>query len=488
MKMKPSIEENMLYSMVNPDSIAFFGASNNHASMGTSQLNSLLVLGFKGRVYPIHPKEKTVLGLRAYPTVANLPEAPDLAVIVLPTKIVPDALKACGKKGIRRVIIVSGGFKEVGDMGIEREDTIKQIAATHHIRFLGPNCIGVVNTHHWLNTTFMPCTGKPGYIGMASQSGSFITQMFDYLSKRGLGFSTGFSVGNEADIDIVDCMHYLDACPHTKVIALYIEGIQRGRAFIEAARKITIRKPIVAYYVGGSKEGKKAGFSHTGAMAGPDKLYDGVFRQSGVIRAHSIDELFDFCQVLSTLPLPSNHKIIVQTHSGGPGAVAADAAGRSGLELAKLSVETTDKLKPFVPHTGSINNPVDLTYSRNPMDFFSTIPDILLSDADVGGMLIYFLVPEATIKRGLKTLGVPEESLAKEINQLMDGLCKCITALPHTHKKPVIGYGFSRKNDGFVKKMKEMGLPVLMGPDRAARAMAALFGYAQLKTKIEKSG
>jgi acyl-CoA synthetase (NDP forming) len=286
--------------------------------MGTNLLASTLALGFEGHIYPVHPKEKQVQNLRAYRSVLDLPEVPDMAVLVLPTRIVPQMLEDCGKKGIKHAIVVSGGFREMGREGVELEKKLLAIANKYGIRFLGPNCIGVANTHLKLNTTFLQHEGSAGYIGMASQSGSFVTQMFNYLSRYGLGFSTALSVGNEADIDVVDCMEYLGSCPNTRVIALYIEAIKRGRAFIEMARSIVPHKPIVALYVGGSNTGKRAGFSHTGAMAGPDLLYDGMFRQSGVIRAQSVTELFDFCWALGGLSRPKGRRVVIQTHSCQP--------------------------------------------------------------------------------------------------------------------------------------------------------------------------
>ena len=286
------IEKSPLYPIANPGSIAFFGASNHLSSMGSNLLASLQALGYPGRVYPVHPREATVRGLPAYRSVLDLPEAPDLAVLVLPADVVLPTLELCGRKGIPCAIIVSGGFREAGPAGAELEAKLLGIARRYGLRFLGPNCIGVANPHHRLNTTFLECEGRPGHIGLASQSGSFITQMFNYLARRSLGFSSAFSVGNEADLDLVDCLAYLGACPRTRVIALYVEGIRRGRRFMETARRIAAQKPIVAFYVGGSEAGGRAGRSHTGALSGPDEIYDAVFRQSGIIRAQSISELF----------------------------------------------------------------------------------------------------------------------------------------------------------------------------------------------------
>jgi acyl-CoA synthetase (NDP forming) len=479
-----SIEESPLYPIANPRSIAFFGASNNISSMGTNQLMSLKALGFEGHIYPVHPKEEEVQNLKAYRSVLELPETPDLAVLVLPTEIVPGTLDECGRKGIRHAIVVSGGFKEVGGHGVDQEKEIVEIAHKYSLRFLGPNCIGVANPHHKLNTTFLPDEGSPGFVGFASQSGSFVTQMFDYLSRLGLGFSTALSVGNEANLDIVDCMEYLGACPRTKVIGLYIEGIKRGRAFVEAARSIVPHKPVVALYVGGSQTGRRASFSHTGALAGPDLLYEGVFRQSGVIRARSVTELFDFCLVLGRIPKLRGNRVVIQTHSGGPGAAAADSCGRAGLFLPALSKETLVKLAPFVPHTGSINNPVDLTFTKNPLDYFSEIPKVLLEEKNADILLTYFLMPSHTVKRALEHMDLPEEQVIEQTAKLISAQGESIARLLESHDKPLVGYTFRSLEDRFIRGFLDRGVPVFPGPERAARAIKALVTYADLQEEI----
>lgn len=482
--MTVSLKESPLYPILNPRSIAFFGASNKFTSMGTSQLVSLKSLGFEGAIYPVHPSEEMVLGLRAYKSVADLPETPDLAVLVLPTGIVPGILQECGEKGIRHAIVVSGGFKEVGGEGIDLERRLMDVAKRYGIRFLGPNCLGAANPHQKLNTTFLQYLAAPGFIGMASQSGSFITQMFDYLSKYGLGFSAGISVGNEANVDIVDCMEYLALCPHTRVIALYIEAIRRGKAFIETARKIAPMKPIVAFYVGGTEAGKKASLSHTGALSGPDQLYDGVFHQSGVIRAYSISEIFDFCWVLGTCQRPKGNRVVVQTHSGGPGAVMADACGRSDLEMASLSPETIKKLDPFIPRTGSVRNPVDLTFAKNPLDYYYHIPKALIEEEQADGLLIYFLLPTNVVERGLESLGIPKNQVHEHAGKLIEAQCQSIVGLIENHPKPLIGYTFRTREDLFIRQLQDHGVPVFPSPERAARAMAALVHYVRLRDHI----
>lgn len=482
-----SIEESPLYRIANARSMAFFGASNSISSMGTHLLLSLKAGGYPGVVYPVHRTEDTVLDFKAYRRVEDLPEAPDLAVIVLPTRIVNDTLEACGKKGIRNAVVVTAGFREMGADGAALEAELKRIARTYHMNIVGPNCLGVANPHRHINTTFIPNEGPQGFVGLASQSGSFVTQMFEYLSGFGLGFSTAFSVGNEAMLDIVDCMEYLALCPHTKVIALYIEGIRRGRAFMDAARAISPHKPIVAFYAGGSAAGKSAGLSHTGALAGPDELYDGMFRQAGVIRAQSMVELFDFCWVLGTMPLPKGKSVVIQTHSGGPGAAAADACGRAGLVLPKLSPDTLEKLAPFIPATGSVGNPVDLTFAKDYSDFYYKIPKILLEEEQNDILLVYLLSPPQVIERALRQMGYDEKMAAEQAPKLVELHAGQLAGLFQSKKKPIIGFSFHRPDTHVMEQVILKGLPVFQGADRAARAAKALVAYAGVRLRSVKS-
>jgi len=364
------------------------------------------------------------------------------------------------------------------------EDELKRTADHYGIRFVGPNCLGVVNPHQKLNPTPFPYEGQPGFIGLASQSGSFVTQMFDYLRPMGLGFSAAFSVGNEANIDLVDCLNYFGACEKTKVIALYIEGIRRGRAFIETARSIVPHKPIFALYVGGTDTGSKAGFSHTGALSGPDNLYSGLFKQSGVIRARSITELFDFCWALGTLPAPKGSRIVIQTHSGGPGANAADAAGRAGLELSNLSEATREKLKPFFPHTASINNPVDMTFSRNASDLFSTIPQTLMEDENTDALLMYFLAQGRMMIRQMKAMGLSGEQAAQENTKIIKTQAEGVIRLRDACGKPIVGYTYGIFPDLLQQILTANGIPIFPNPERAVAAIKALITYHEMKIRF----
>ncbi len=477
-------EDNPLHRITHPRSVAFWGASTNFMGMGTIQLSQLLQLGFEGPVYPIHPTETKILGLDAYPAVKDVPGPVDLAVLVLPTRIVPEILEECGEAGIRSAVVVSAGFGEVGPEGKVLQSRIVEIAKKYDICFVGPNCIGVVNPHIKLNTTFFPYETKPGFVGMASQSGSFVTQMFSYLANIGLGFSQGFSVGNEAVTDITDCLEYLGQCPDTRVIGLYIEGIRRGRDFMRVAKEVSKKKPIVAFYVGGSEAGSKAGLSHTGALAGPDSLYDGVFDQCGIIRASSIEELFDFCWVLGTQPLPNGNHIAVLTNSGGPGAAAADAADRCGLKLAELSPVTVTALTKLVPGTASVKNPVDLTFSKNPGDYFGRLPQILLDDPAVAGLFIYCLIPDQRVIMSVISSQTPNDRAADLANEYIRGQCVILESLSEKYGKPVVGASYYSRSELFVRELHDRDFPLLPSPERAVRALGALVRYARTRQAL----
>ncbi|MFH1092374.1 MAG: CoA-binding protein [Pseudomonadota bacterium] len=482
--MLTELKDSPLYLLAKPRSLAFFGASNSSFSMGVNLFLSNRDIGFKGPLYPVHPQDEEVHGYKAYKSALDLPEAPDAAVVVVPTKIVPQVVDECGQRGIKRAIIVSGGFKEVGPEGAALEKELVGIARKYGLRFLGPNCLGVANTHHKVNTTFMPHEGGAGFIGLASQSGSLITQMFGYLSKFGLNYSTAFSVGNEADLDLVDCLEYLGADPETKVIALYIEGLKRGREFLRAAAEITPHKPIVAYYAGGSETGQRAGLSHTGALAGPDGLYDGLFRQAGVVRAATLTELYDFCWLLASQPCPRGNRVVIQTHSGGPGVAAADACERAGLEVPPLSARTFQRLADHIPHTGSRSNPVDITFSRNQLDFFHEIPSVLLEDEATDMLLIYIMAPAKVIERTLRVSGLPEDEAVLQGRRYQEEQCQRMVDVIRGHDKPVVGFTYRDYEDASVQGLIDRGVPVLLGSERAARAMAALASYARLREKL----
>ena len=480
-------EGHPLYNITHPRSIAFWGASNNPTGMGSVQLSSILALGFEGPIYPIHPREKLVKGLPAYAHVRDVPGPVDLAILVLPTRIVPDVLQECGKAGIKRAIIVSAGFAEMGEEGQALQQRIVAIARKYGIWFLGPNCIGVTNPHLKLNTTFMQYEASPGFVGMGSQSGSLVTQMFGYLDEFGLGFSQAISLGNEALVDLTDCVEYLGQCPNTRVIALYIEAIRRGAEFVRIAREVSLKKPIVAYYIGGSDAGRRAALSHTAALAGPDSLYEGLLRQSGIIRAHSVEELFDFCAVLGSLPPPKGDGVALLTHSGGPGAAAADAADRAEVHLCQFSAETKQKLRSYVPPTASIANPVDLTFNRVPNDYVDAIPRILLEDPQVDSLFIYLVLNFTRVRKSVEEIIQDAEQAVPQAEQFIASQCTALASVATDLGKPIVAGSFCSRSEQFVKELQRKGIPVLPSPERAVRALGALNRYGEWRRQAETS-
>jgi acyl-CoA synthetase (NDP forming) len=455
-------------------------------AMGSVVLGQMLALGFEGPVYLMHPREQQIMGLQTYKHLKDVPGPVDLAVLVLPTNVVPETLEECGKTGVTRAIIVTAGFGEMGPEGRELQKQIIEIARKYGIHFIGPNCIGVVNPYAKLNTTAFPYDSPPGFIGMASQSGSFITQVFVHMEKFGIGFSQAFSVGNEAMTDITDCLEYLGQCPHTKVIALYVEAIRRGRDFFRTAREVSKRKPIVAYYIGGSESGKRAALSHTGALAGPDPVYDGIFRQCGIIRAGSVEELFDMCCTLGTQPLPKGNGLAILTHSGGPGVAAADTAERSGLKLPAFSAATNAELMTLVPHTASIGNPVDMTYNRRLDDYVEAIPPVLLQDPNVHSLFIYMLIPLERVIRTIQATGTTVDQAEAMAEGFIISQCESVARLSARYRKPVIGASFCTREELFVRELQDRGVPLLPSAERAIKALAALVKYAGIREALIK--
>jgi acyl-CoA synthetase (NDP forming) len=465
--------------ILNARSIAFFGASNNPAKMGSMQMVHLVQDDFKGKVWPIHPKEKEVMGRPAYARVEDLPEVPDLAVLVLPTQIVPEMLEACGRKGIRRAVIISGGFRERGPEGRRLEDQVVEIARRYGIRFVGPNCVGVIHAARNFNITVYPYTLGSGPMGLLSQSGTYVTQVLMYVARQGIRYSQAVSLGNEADLDMVDGIEYLGQDPETKAIALYIEGIGRGRAFLETARRVSLKKPLVAYYVGGTEAGARSGASHTGKMGGNDRIHDHLFRQCGVLRAPSVEALYDWAWALATTPIPKGDRVAIISHSGGPVTSMADACARLGLKVPTFSPKTQAAIAPMLPPTGSTANPVDLTYNRNPGAMTGGIPKAVFASGEVDAFLIHGL-------GGMSGSGVVGASAAATIGLSPDQIKafaelsnQGLIELKQDLSCPVVISTFSDPTDAGVSHAMRHDIPVYPTPERAASALAALVRYGR---------
>lgn len=474
--------ESPLWKIMHPRSVAWLGASNNLAKMGTIQLRNLLDAGFSGTVYPIHPTEETVLGLKAYPNVEALPEIPDMAFVVVPARVLVDLVEDLGKRGVKRAVIVSGGFKEMGEEGAGREAVLLSTAERYGMRFLGPNCIGVMHTREALNTTMFPVSVARGPVGLVSQSGSYVTQVQLYLKKLGIHLSQAISVGNEASIDVVDCLEYLAGQNDTKAVILYLETLRRPRRFFEVAREVTRVKPVAALYVGGTEAGGRAGGSHTGALAGNDRLYDALFRQSGVVRVFTLEDLYTVGYALASQPPLRGKRVGIVSHSGGPVTSMADACERYGLEVPVFSQALQEAIKPLLPATASAANPVDLTFGLGQGEMVTTIPRRILESGEVDGVLIHGIMGssyrEAFFRHFKGSLGISLKDI--EIGQ-KEGLTE-LARIPRETGRPVICSSFmDREQDDCTKILQDMGIPVLATPEKAVRVMAALGRYGSLR-------
>jgi len=386
-----------LDKIFNAKSVAVLGATKIPGTVPFDIFQNILKDNFQGTIYPVSPSAKSIAGVRAYKYVLDIPDPLDLAVIVFQSSVVHLALEQCGQKGIRAAIIISAGFKEIGGAGLERERQIKEIADKHGISFIGPNCLGVINTDPsaHLNASFARKMPKEGSIGFLSQSGALCTAVLDYAQAKHIGFSKFVSFGNKADISDIDLMYYLRDDPKTKVILVYLEEITDGRAFMDAAHDIITRagKPILAIKSGRTKEGAAAAASHTGSLAGSDEVTDAALRQAGVIRCANIEEMFNIAIALAYQPLPKGKRVAIITNAGGPGVLATDSAIAQNLELAQFSEETRDIFKKSLPATANIKNPVDVIGDAR-ADRYRVALSSALKDPGVDGTLV-ILTPQS---------------------------------------------------------------------------------------------
>lgn len=471
------MDEHPLHTLLNPRSVAMVGVSANLTKMGTIQYLNLIHSGYRGTIYLVHPETPEILGRNTWPDPASLPEVPDLAVLVVPTAAVSSLLREFGERGTRHAVVITAGFRETGETGREREEEIHAVAREYGIRFLGPNCFGIVNTHLPLNMTVVPFGRPQGILGIASQSGTYISQILPYVQRHGIAVSKALSVGNEADLDLTDCLTYLGRDPQTRAIGLYIEGLKRPRDFLDAAREITPHKPVVAQYVGGTAAGARSGSSHTGAMAGPDDLYDGLFEQAGIIRVPSIEEVFRLGWALATQPPLRGRRIAVLTNSGGPGTAIADTCARGGLEVNEFSPPMQARIRELLPGHASSRNPVDLTFHVGLSSLVEDIPEIMFSAEEVDGVIIHGVMDtgfmEAMYPIFKPLLDISAEEFIASFESSIDEL----VGLPASWGKPLVISTFVGDEDHCTRVLHENLIPKYDSPEMAGRAMGALWRY-----------
>jgi len=447
-----------LDAIFRPRSVAVIGASTRRGTIGRETLHNILLAEFNGKVFPVNPKASVIHSIKAYSTILDVPDAVDLAIVIVPKQFVKEVVRQCGEKGVKGLVVISAGFSEVGSEGKKREREVLQVAQEYDMRMIGPNCFGVVNTDSEvnLNATFGKVYPRCGRIGFITQSGAMGEAIMNHAKDLGIGFSIVASIGNKADISSNDILEYLKDDPRTDIILMYLENFGNPRNFTQIAREVSRTKPIVAVKSGRTKLGAKAASSHTGALAGLDVGVDALFDQTCVMRVDTVEELFDVAKALSTQPIPKGNRVVVVTNAGGPGILATDALISNGLEMPPLSQATVRKLKKFIPDEASFSNPMDMVAGAGPSEFKLTL-DAVKTDPRYDSIIPIF-VPPVTINQ-LEVARNIHESLAAS-------------------KKTVLAcfMGAGRGSQG-IEYLKEHNIPVYIYPEAIARTLATIFKY-----------
>ncbi|MEN8116257.1 MAG: acetate--CoA ligase family protein [Bacteroidota bacterium] len=386
-----------LQTLFYPKSVAIVGTNKVLGTVPGDIFMNILHADLQGVIYPVSPREKWIGGVKAYKYVIDIEDDVDLAVIVFPSSVTKLALEQCGQKGIKSVIIISAGFREVGEKGLEKEKELVAIAEKYDISFIGPNCLGVINTDpiSRLNASFARKFPAEGNIAFLSQSGALCTAVLDYAQAKNIGFSKFVSFGNKADISEIDLLYYLMDDEKTKVILLYLEEISDGPGLMKAARDVIEKshKPVLIMKSGRTKEGASAAASHTGSLAGQDEICDAAFKQAGIIRCENIDEMFNIAIAFVYQPMPKSNRVAIITNAGGPGVLTTDAAIKSGIQLARFGEETTMALKRSLPSTANIKNPVDVIGDARADRYVAAI-SAAFKDENVDGVFV-ILTPQS---------------------------------------------------------------------------------------------
>ena len=382
-----------------PESVAVIGATENPGSVGRTVMQNLLSGSFKGKLFPVNPKRPSVLGVKAYPSVASLPQKVDLAVIVTPAKAVPQLIKECADAGIPAAVIISAGFKEMGPPGIALEQEILEYARRGKMRIIGPNCLGVMNPIFGLNATFAAGMALKGSVAFISQSGALCTAVLDWSLREKVGFIAFVSIGSMVDVNWGDLINYFGSDPATKSILIYMESIGDSRSFLSAAREVALTKPIILIKAGRTAESAKAAASHTGSLAGSDEALTAALKRVGVMRVDAIADLFSMAEILSKQPRPKGPHLSIVTNAGGPGVIATDALIRNGGKLTELSPQTMKALNELLPPHWSRNNPIDILGDAN-ADTYAKAVEIAAADSHSDGILVILTPQDMTDSTG----------------------------------------------------------------------------------------
>ena len=451
-----------------PRGVAVIGASQNPVKLSYGLARNLMHSNYQGAVHFVNPKGGSLFGRPIYPSILQVPDPVDLAILLIPAEGVPAALEECGRRGLEAAIIASGGFRETGPDGARLEAECVRLAREYQMRLLGPNCIGVLDTHLPIDATFLPPPGPlPGDVAFISHSGAICAAVIDWARGQSFGLSRLVSLGNQADVNETDVLQPVAADPFTRVLTLYLEGVSDGRRFVEEAGHVARQKPIIALKVGRYASGQRAVTSHTGALAGQESAFNAAFRRAGVIRADTNEEMFDWARALAWCPLPAGRAVAVLTNAGGPGVTAADALESNGLRLAELAAETQAGLRTLLPPAASLGNPVDMLASATPGQYADCLR-LLLADSGVQGVLVILPPPP------MHTAGA---------------VAKALIPIIHGASKPVvIALMGERLIQEAVEHFRAARVPEYRFPERAASALAVLAERAEFLRHEQEKG
>ena len=442
--------------------VAILGASTNPKKLSYGILENLVSYGYKGEVYPVNPNATEILGRKAYASIADVPDPVELAVVVLPVTVIMETMREIGERGIKAVVIITGGFRELGEEGAKVELAVKELARSYGMRVVGPNCVGTIDVRTGLDSTFIKGLPQAGPIAFISQSGAICGGVIDLIINSRIGFSHFASLGNEMDVTETDMLEYFAEDENVNVIAMYVEGIQDGPRFMEVARRVSQKKPIVFLKAGKNDAGAKAVSSHTGSLAGSYAAYQAALSQAGVVEVETISQLFNVAWALGTQPLPAGKRVAITTNAGGAAALAADSLAFNGFELAKISPEIQQKLRTKLNPSAQVSNPVDMLGSVSPEDYIWSLGNL---DADESvDVLLPILVPQSLVD----TLGVAKAwvEIGKQTNKT---LLTCLMGERSTLESE--------------QWLNMAGVPVFAYPDEAGRVLKGMQQYKQVLSK-----
>lgn len=449
-----------LTSLFNPKSVAVIGASKTPGKIGNVIVKNIIASGYPGAVYPVNPKEKEIEGLTCYPEIGAAPET-DLAVISVPAATALEAAEQCGRHGVKNLVVISAGFKETGKEGLERERRLVETCNNYGMRMLGPNCVGLMDTHTPINASFANGFPMKGNIAFISQSGAMVLAILDWSYSVGLGFSKFVSLGNKAGLTEADFIEDAAEDPYTKVILCYLEDVENGRHFLSVAKKAARLKPVIVLKSGASQAGAQAASSHTGALAGSDRAYETAFRQCGLIRARSMPELFDLARAFATQPVPRGRRVALVTNSGGPGIVATDLVEQKGLKMARFCKETIEKLRGGLPAESNIYNPVDVLGDARTERYRLALESVM---ADVGVDSAVVLVCPTGVTEPVETAGAMIE-----------------IGRAYPDKPLLAAYMGGEKLAEGAKALSGAGVPCFTFPEPAIAAVSGLVHYKEVQ-------